>query len=263
MVWRSVATTSTKAPSAIKSDIRRVLDRMQVQYRETKTGFECIHLPSIDISSVQPDPSPTPTIRGRHRKQGSGESTESGPAKSIVRKASKLSFGVGRKDKDGGSQREKELPGRPSGGTAFTQTPSSGSSSFFNVSSTTHTVTGDEPTTPQQQRRATMDEMATMSAGQGDEIPRSQSPAAIKTLPPIPRDMTPTPTPTLPMPTGEVNRELFEHMGESTLSVRFEINIVKVCSPYFVSLKVIAHVWICNPGPLAAPTRYPVPTSKW
>lgn len=225
---RSVATTSTKPPSAIKSDIRRVLDRMQVQYRETKTGFECIHLPSIDISSVQPDPSPAPTIRGRHRKQGSGGSAESSPAKSVVRKASKLSFGVGRKDKDGGSQREKELPGRPSGGTAFTQTPSSGSSSFFNVSSTTHTVTGDEPS-QQQQRRATMDDTATTPTGVMDDIPRSQSPAAIKTLPPIPRDMASTPTPTLPMPTGEVNRELFEHMGENTLSVRFEINIVKVC----------------------------------
>lgn len=229
MIWKcSVATTSTKPPFTIKSDIRRVLDRMQVQYRETKTGFECIHLPSIDISSVQADPSATPTLRGRHRKQGSGESAESGPGKSVARKASKLSFGVGRKDKDGGgSQREKELPGRPSGGTAFTQTPSNGSSSFFNVSSTTQTVTGDEPQ-QQQSRRIPTDETTT-SSSHPEDPPRSQSPAASKTLPPIPRDMTPTPTPTLPMPTGEVvDRELFEHMGENTLSVRFEINIVKV-----------------------------------
>ncbi|EEB87227.1 hypothetical protein MPER_15510, partial [Moniliophthora perniciosa FA553] len=45
----SVATTSTKPPPLIKADIRRVLDRMQVQYREVKGGFECIHIPSIDI----------------------------------------------------------------------------------------------------------------------------------------------------------------------------------------------------------------------
>jgi hypothetical protein len=45
----SVATMSTKTPAVLKADIRRVLDRMQVQYRETKTGFDCIHLPVIDI----------------------------------------------------------------------------------------------------------------------------------------------------------------------------------------------------------------------
>jgi hypothetical protein len=30
------------------------------------------------------------------------------------------------------------------------------------------------------------------------------------------------------MPTGEVDKEMFESMGNNTLSVRFEINIVKV-----------------------------------
>jgi hypothetical protein len=31
------------------------------------------------------------------------------------------------------------------------------------------------------------------------------------------------------MPSGEVDREVFEHLTHNTLSVRFEINIVKVC----------------------------------
>ena len=99
----SVATTSTKPPATLKTDIRRVLDRMQVQYRETRTGFDCIHLPSIDISSLQ-DPLATPTPSPRkHRKQGSAGSGDSGgTTKRIVRKASKLSFGMRNKDKDRG-----------------------------------------------------------------------------------------------------------------------------------------------------------------
>ena len=147
----------------LKADIRRVLDRMQVQYRETKTGFDCIHLPSIDISSLQdPRGTPTPSPR-KHRKQASAGSGDSGgTTRRIVRKASKLSFGMSRnkdkdkdKDKDrtgetslNGSmhkEKEKELPGRPSGGavpgpTSGATTQSSGSSPFFNVSSNKSTV---------------------------------------------------------------------------------------------------------------------------
>ncbi|CUA72721.1 hypothetical protein RSOLAG22IIIB_10256 [Rhizoctonia solani] len=48
----SVATTSTKPAHVIKADIKRVLDRMQVQHREIRGGFECIHVPSIDLSSL-------------------------------------------------------------------------------------------------------------------------------------------------------------------------------------------------------------------
>jgi len=80
---------------------------------------------------------------------GSGDS--GGTAKQIVRKASKISFGTGRKDKDRGGgdasvngstpkekEKEKDLPGRPSGsggGPAFGVTQSSSSSSFFDVQS--------------------------------------------------------------------------------------------------------------------------------
>ncbi|TFY77257.1 hypothetical protein EWM64_g6752 [Hericium alpestre] len=226
----SVATTSTKAPSVIKSDIRRVLDRMQVQYRETKTGFECIHIPSIDLSSIHDSQQPPPSTprQSRHRKQGSSGSNESsGTRRSIIRKASKLSFGTNRREKDRerenlSVQKDKELPSRPSGGTTFTATPSSGSSSFFNVSSNTHTVTGDG-------QRAPTDEGAPSSALQTEDSPPAQG----KNLPPIPRDyaVTATPQPTgpiSPLPTGEVDRDVFETIGQNTLSVRFEINIVKI-----------------------------------
>ncbi|KAI6021046.1 hypothetical protein EDC04DRAFT_2869899 [Pisolithus marmoratus] len=152
----SVSTTTTKSP--------KVLDRMQVQYRETKVGFECIHIPSIAISSL-PESSTQPRAI------------------------------------------EKELPHRPSVGTVLSVTPSSGSSSFFNVSSNAHTA-----------------------------VFRPHSPAKSKVLPPIPRDFAATPQPQpstpapklTPFPTGEVDHEVFEMMGANSLSVRFEINIVKV-----------------------------------
>jgi hypothetical protein len=56
-----------------------------------------------------------------------------------------------------------------------------------------------------------------------------------KILPPIPRDfggrapspLAPGRSPS-PLPTGQVDKEVFESMGNNSLSVRFEINIVKV-----------------------------------
>jgi hypothetical protein len=251
LVFFSVATTSTKSPAVLKADIRRVLDRMQVQYRETKTGFDCIHLPSIDISSLQ-DPQGTVTMSSprKHRKQGSGGSGDSGgTTKRIVRKASKLSFGMGRnKDKDRGGEasvngsthkekekeKEKDLPGRPSGssggGPAFGVTQSSGSSSFFNVPSNSATPHADDA--------------ASATLHPDDSPRRSHSPARSKNLPPIPRDFVAGAAgagagagagqqgaggPTTTTTGGEVSdREVFESVGQNTLSVRFEINVVKV-----------------------------------
>ncbi|KAF8151789.1 hypothetical protein B0H34DRAFT_664444 [Crassisporium funariophilum] len=238
----SVATTSTKAPSVIQADIRRVLDRMQVQYRETKGGFECIHLPSIDLSSID-----TSTIKSnRHLQEASstsgGETSPMTPITSrpsIVKKASKLSFGMKRekgKERDQSTDnkdKERETPSRPSvGTTTLTATPSSGSSSFFNVSSN-HTVVATSP--PEVQTNG----VPISSSDVESSPPRSHSPVGTvnkaKVLPPIPRDFgaratSPTPmrrSPS-PLPTGEVDREMFESMGNNSLSVRFEINIVKV-----------------------------------
>lgn len=220
----SVATTSTKPPPVIKADIKRVLDRMQVQYKESKGGFECIHLPSIDLSSVEPT--------SHHQQISTSGSADVSHRPSLVKKASKLSFGMRRergKEREASVDKEREAPGRPSVGTTLTATPSSGSSSFFNVSSN-HTVVAPEshpvngvPPTP---------------AVDIDVTPpsplRSQSPSASvksKVLPPIPRDFgapSPSPRSPSPMPTGEVDPDVFESMGNNSLSVRFEINIVKV-----------------------------------
>lgn len=209
---------------------------MQVQYRETKGGFECIHLPSIDLSSVE---TPATARQNNHHQQisssGSGETGRATPTThhrpSIVKKASKLSFGAKRdkgKDRDH-EAKDKEAPGRPSGGTTLTATPSSGSSSFFNVSSN-HTVVA--PETPVNGAAASPS-MELEVAPSFQSLSPSSASAKSKTLPPIPRDFggrapSPSARSPSPMPTAEVDRDVFESMGNNTLSVRFEINIVKV-----------------------------------
>lgn len=213
---------------------------MQIQYRENKTGFECIHLPSIDIASIGS------TMRTPVDHQTSA--SETSPATpvhrpSIMKKASKLSFGMRRdKDKDKGKEREyddrdREPTRRPSGTTTLGPTHSSASSSFFNMSSN-HTspaygdvqVNGTSFANPDSSPHHTQE---------GSSPPRSHSPMAQSTLsskgknlPPIPRDFgmtTPlSPGRTSPLPTGEVVKEVFDSIGSSPLGVRFEVNVVKV-----------------------------------
>lgn len=265
----SVSTTTTKPPSVLKTEIKKVLDRMQVQYREIKGGFECIHIPSIAISSPPPESSSTQPRTSQHRRQGSSGSNETGiTARSLVKKASKLSFGVKskgdreresikEKEKEQQQQQqqhsdhapnvlEKELPHRPSVGTVLSVTPSSGSSSFFNVSSNAHTVLAAEGSrhhpNQQQEQQQTYNTPNAAAPVFDEQILRPHSPAKTKVLPPIPRDFaatpllqqqpqqpgTPTPSKLTPFPTGEVDHEVFEMIGANSLSVRFEINIVKV-----------------------------------
>ena len=178
-------------------------------------------MPSIDVSAVNSDGQPR---RSQHRKQSSAGSHETEAKKSVTRKSSKLSFGMKNKERPKDSDREskeKELPSRPSGGTVLSMTPSSASSSFFHVpTSTTHTAHTIEPT-----RSGTIE-----AHPDSEEPPRSHSPGSTKILPPIPRDFAPTSNPQgPPLPTGEVNQDVFESIGSHSLAVRFEINIVKAC----------------------------------
>ena len=116
--------------------------------------------------------------------------------------------------------KDKELPSRPSGATTLSTTASSASSSFFHVSSNAHT------TTVEAARSSTLENLAAP-----EETTRPQSPAKGKNLPPIPHDhapASPQPPPASPLPTGEVDANLFETIGSSSLAVRFEVNVVKV-----------------------------------
>lgn len=170
------------------------------------------------------------------------------PRPSLAKKVSKLSFGIRRdksRDRDMSVDKEREAPGRPSGGTTLTATPSSGSSSFFNVSAHPPVVAPEpKPAAATPTANGTTEHPAPLSLDVDVTPPsRTASPSSIKSkvLPPIPRDfaaspvpMSPSPT---PLPTGEVDREVFESMGNNTLSVRFEINIVKVRPLPFCSLR--------------------------
>ena len=187
---------------------------MQVQYRETKTGFECIHMPSIDVSSIQP-----PAASAHHKRPST--SSHEDRNRTVTKKASKRSFGMRNRERE--PSKDKELPSRPSGATTLSATASSASSSFFHVSSNAHTATGDVAA-----RSGTLENIA----GATEDVPRSGSPTKGKTLPPIPKDMasaSPGLLPTSPLPTGEVDPDVFETIGASALAVRFEINVVKVC----------------------------------
>ncbi|MCO5549020.1 hypothetical protein L7F22_002486 [Adiantum nelumboides] len=46
----SVQTTTTKPRTVLHQDLVRVLDRIGLQYREIRGGYECVHLPSLDFS---------------------------------------------------------------------------------------------------------------------------------------------------------------------------------------------------------------------
>lgn len=48
----SVSTTSTKSARTLLRDISHVLDRIGIKYRPIRGGYECIHIPSIDLKSV-------------------------------------------------------------------------------------------------------------------------------------------------------------------------------------------------------------------
>ncbi|WVQ80301.1 hypothetical protein IAT38_002406 [Cryptococcus sp. DSM 104549] len=48
----SVSTTSTKPANVLIRDISMVLDRIGIKHRPIKGGFECVHVPSIDLASV-------------------------------------------------------------------------------------------------------------------------------------------------------------------------------------------------------------------
>jgi len=119
----------------------------------------------------------------------------------------------------------------PSCATTLGPTHISASSSFFNMSS--NHAAGDV------HLNGTLSDTMPQHAQEGSSPPRSHSPMAqstfsnkSKNLPPIPRDFAvSSPLPpgrTSPLPTGEVDKGLFENMGSRTLGVRFEVNVVKV-----------------------------------
>ena len=66
----SVSTTSGKSVVAIRTDIKRVLRLLNVEYTEIKGGFSCKHTPSIDLNKAPEVPgSPVQTQTPGHRRR--------------------------------------------------------------------------------------------------------------------------------------------------------------------------------------------------
>ncbi|KAG9122939.1 serine/threonine-protein kinase KIN2 [Ceratobasidium sp. 392] len=196
----SVATTSTKPANVIKADVKRVLDRMQVQHREIRGGFECIHMPSIDLSSIV---SP-------------GDGGE--PRRSVVRKGSRLSFGKkgppaatlgvgGEKEKEKEEVKEGEKDGKEK---EKEKVPTSRSSLSFAGVKAQDAAKDSGRTTP--------------TPTSAPAVPAPGSPGRTKFLPPIPRDFG-----AQGGAGGEnATEDVFENGTTNELCVRFEISIVKV-----------------------------------
>ncbi|KZT58038.1 Pkinase-domain-containing protein [Calocera cornea HHB12733] len=211
----SVSTTSSKSPADIKADIRRVLDRMQVQYREISTGFECVHQPSIDINSVSQDQEGgnTLSINGQPR---------------IKRKSSRLSLGrlSVKKNSEGSTP-----PTRPQERPTIRSSASGGSSSFFTLPGTGGATVspGATPTsnTIAPERTSSPANDAPTPTGTGSPM---LSPSRGKFLPPIPRDFGGTSSGRRGGAdfSGDAVNNAFENSTANDLCVRFEVNVVKV-----------------------------------
>ncbi|KAJ7641628.1 Pkinase-domain-containing protein, partial [Roridomyces roridus] len=205
----SVSTTSTKPPPIIKADIRRVLDRMQVRYWQNKSGFECVHVPSIDASALEassPPPPQSPSPPGSHAFPSSGETTvEPPPTPTITKRVSRLSFSVRRM--------------KSSDQYDFTTVKARRASRPLSMM---------VPNGAQQPLVVPVPDAASV---QTIAKPASVISGSSKLLSSMASDLQHAP-PTSPLDdphaSGELDRQAFESMSHNALSVRFEINIVKV-----------------------------------
>ncbi|KAK6194138.1 transcriptional regulator [Pestalotiopsis sp. IQ-011] len=64
----SVSTTSTKSVPQIRTDVKRVLKQLGVDYTEIRGGFSCRHRPSIDLHKVADGPG-SPLATPGHRRR--------------------------------------------------------------------------------------------------------------------------------------------------------------------------------------------------
>ncbi|EJT98171.1 Pkinase-domain-containing protein [Dacryopinax primogenitus] len=208
----SVSTTSSKSPAAIKADIRRVLDRMHMQYREIPSGFECVHQPSIDLKTVAKEEESTLGVNGAR----------------VKRKSSRLSLGrlSIKKTNDTTTQ-----PARAQERPPIRSSASGGSSSFFTLPGIGVTPVCPAPATAGAvlgpERTASPVNDAPTPIGTASP---ALSPSRGKFLPPIPRDfggMSPSRR-VGPDISGEAVNNAFENSDRSDLVVRFEVNVVKV-----------------------------------
>ncbi|PWN35169.1 Pkinase-domain-containing protein, partial [Meira miltonrushii] len=109
----SVQTTTTKPRALLHADLIRVLERIGLQYRDVKGGYECVHMPSLDFSAF--NNANVASGHGNARITPQGELNESNPTfseggieggmiRSPRRKPSRMS-----KQSSGGSQNTRGM----------------------------------------------------------------------------------------------------------------------------------------------------------
>ncbi|KAG9054128.1 serine/threonine-protein kinase KIN2 [Serendipita sp. 407] len=219
----SVATTSTRPANIIKNDIRNVLDRMQIHYREIRGGFECIHAPSIDLNSVNVENVARSSNIGS--RQGSSTHNDSSAAstmrRGVVRKASKLTFAT---------PTSQDVDETVNGHDAHAKETSPDKGKMPLSQAEVEDIQQDSDI-PADLAAATTPVAEVFVEQPSPTKSNTTTPTRDKFLPPIPRDFasqTPT-TPTTPvLKTNGAVDDLFENSGTSDLIVRFEIMIVKV-----------------------------------
>lgn len=246
----SVQTTSTKSRQVIHADLVRVLDRIGVQYREIKGGYECVHLPSLDFSAVSSAAAGQGNARIPFEQAGAGAESSSAAAAEggqrplqPKRKPSRISFVSSKKDKErarreGSTGDSESSIAAPSSAATGQQTAKSGSRSrasslttgtaeYENVAMATSP--GARPSTPSR-------------AGQGQGQPprqRTDSLGALSILQtPRSPSLGPAAAVSVPVSSAGVNAGAGA-VGAGTgagvavqavheLAVRFEIFVVKV-----------------------------------
>ncbi|KAJ7915605.1 hypothetical protein B0H13DRAFT_2324166 [Mycena leptocephala] len=116
------------------------------------------------------------------------------PRPSLAKRVSKLSFGIRRDrswDRELSVDNEREAVGRPSGATTLTMTPSSGSSSFFNVLAPVHRRPGARTrgSSPHGERRS---DAASLSLDVDETYPSRPAPLRQSDPVQVNRESTPT-----------------------------------------------------------------------
>ncbi|SJX65907.1 related to serine/threonine-specific protein kinase KIN1 [Sporisorium reilianum f. sp. reilianum] len=147
----SVQTTSTKPRTVIHASLVKVLDRIGIQYREIRGGYECVHLPSLDFSGADslgrgnariPLEMVAAAAAAADAEAAAATAAERSPTseegnRQPKRKPSRMSFVSGRsKDKERANRREGSVAdsvgaSAVASGTVRSRTPSLTSSAAF------------------------------------------------------------------------------------------------------------------------------------
>lgn len=123
----SVATTSTKPAAQIQKELVQALDRLGVHHRPLKSGFECVHAPSIDLRSVN-----SPQAQGFQSQTNlpAPDSPSAVEKRGVRRRGSRLAISRSPFGRD--RENDRDLPSVPQGsqGSLAVETDHQSSASF-------------------------------------------------------------------------------------------------------------------------------------